>query len=50
MTRKLATMMDFSIILNKRNSDVTNMDFGLDKTELGNIAHDLWEFSCIGKN
>jgi hypothetical protein len=50
LTRKMGTMMDFSVILNKRNSDATNMDFGLDRTELGNFANDNWEISCIGKN
>jgi hypothetical protein len=43
--------MDFSVILNKKQStDDTNIDFGLNKTGLGNMANDMWDISCIGKN
>lgn len=51
ITRKMATFMDFSVILNKKQSaDDTNMEFGLNKTGLGNFANDMWDISCIGKN
>jgi len=45
----MATMMDFSVILNKKNHDETNLEF-VDKTALGNFAHDIWDISQIGKN
>lgn len=50
MTRKLATMMDFSVILNKKQGDETHIDFGLNKTGMGNMANEIWDISCIGKN
>jgi hypothetical protein len=49
ITRKMATFMDFSVILNKKAPDETNLDL-FNKTGLGNFAHELWDVSCIGKN
>jgi hypothetical protein len=49
ISRKMATFMDFSVILNKKAPDETNFDL-FNKTGLGNIAHELWDVSCIGKN
>jgi hypothetical protein len=49
VTRKLNTYMDFSVILNnnKRQQDETQIDFGLNKTGLGNMTNNLWDISCI---
>ena len=45
-------MMDFSVVLNKRNVDETHNDF-LNKTgDFGqNVAekHSIWDISCIEK-
>ncbi len=50
ITKKFATMMDFSVILNKKqNADETNMEFGLNKTGLGGMEKENWDISCIGK-
>ena len=51
VTRKMATFMDFSVILNKKNlNDETALELGLNKTGLGKMQNDLWDISVIGKN
>jgi hypothetical protein len=50
ITRKFTNMMDFSVVLNKRNIDETQNEF-LNKTgEFGhndNEKHSIWDISCI---
>ncbi len=49
ITRKMATFMDFSVILNKKAPDETNLEL-FNKTGFGNLGNELWDVSCIGKN
>ncbi len=47
ITRKMATFMDFSVILNKKPAEEGDL---FNKTGMGNFANDIWDISCIGKN
>jgi len=52
MNKKLATFMDFSVILNKRDETNYNELF-INKTStdiFGNPEKNLWNVSCIEKN
>lgn len=52
LTRKLATFMDFSTVLNKKDETNYN-DLLLNKTAtdiFGNPEKQIWDVSCINKN